>query len=78
MIENPIVFNSTKWDAFKLKFMAYRYKYLHSIREIEYGQGKLKGFLIRRLRLLIKGKCKCGAILEWNGKCPYKEGNLMD
>ena len=45
--------------------------YRRYLNEIKYGEGKLVGFLLRRLSLLIWGRCDdCQAIRYLNGRCP--------
>lgn len=40
--------------------------------EIRYGQGKLIGFFVRRVRGLVMGRCpRCKAAIGWNRRCPY-------
>jgi len=40
--------------------------------EIRHGQGKLIGFLVRRVRGLVMGRCpRCKAAMGWNRRCPY-------
>ena len=47
--------------------------YRRYINEIQYGQGGVFGFLLRRISLLIWGRCDaCQAIRGLNGRCPYE------
>jgi hypothetical protein len=46
--------------------------YRRYLNEIKYGENKLVGFLLRRLSLMIWGRCDdCQAIRQMNGRCPH-------
>lgn len=51
--------------------------YRRYLNEIKYGEGKLLGFILRRLALLVWGRCDdCQAIRYLNGRCPYDNAAL--